>query len=155
MLFHMYIEKKIKFIQKYFRNYLNNKSSKIKIQLNYVYNINKILLIQKMWKKLTKARLNKNSENNAESILKKSIPFKLDNFDINNSIDSNIEIKTEENKNENINNNNDNIDLDSNLNINQQIFMNESKTPQDEEKKNDNNKINENDFQLFPDSDDF
>ena len=73
----------------------------------------------------------------------------------NDNINNNAKMIKEENKNENINNNNDNIDLDSNLNINQQIFMNESKTPQDEEKKNDNNKINENDFQLFPDSDDF
>ena len=102
MLFHMYIERKIFFIQRFYRNYLKSRKDSIKINLEYIYNINKILLIQKMWKKINKKRLNQNLENNNESILKKSIPFKLDNFDINDNTDSNIEIKTEENKNENI-----------------------------------------------------
>ena len=102
MLFHMYIERKIFFIQRFYRNYLKSRKDSIKINLEYIYNINKILLIQKMWKKINKKRLNQNLENNNDSILKKSIPFKLDNFDINDNTDSNIEIKTEENKNENI-----------------------------------------------------
>ena len=102
MLFHMYIERKIFFIQRFYRNYLKSRKDSIKINLEYIYNINKILLIQKMWKKINKKRLNQNLENNNNSILKKSIPFKLDNFDINDNTDSNIEIKTEENKNENI-----------------------------------------------------
>ena len=100
MLFHMYVEKKIIFIQRFYKNYLKERNGSIKVNLIYLYNINKILLIQKIWKKYSKIRHSKTSENNSENILKKSIPFKLDNFDINDNTDSNIEIKTEENRNE-------------------------------------------------------
>ena len=103
MLFHMYIEKKIKFIQKYFRNYLNNKTSKIKIQLNYVYNINKILLIQKEWRKILKIKLIKQQEIITNNLLPKSIPFKIDNFDINENTESNFETKNDDNNKKFIN----------------------------------------------------
>ena len=93
MLFHMYIENKIKFIQNYYRKYLNNKTSKIKIQRNYIYNINKILLIQKEWRKIIKNKLNKKQDNIADNSLPKCIPFKLDNFDINENTESNFETK--------------------------------------------------------------
>ena len=56
MIFHMYIEPKIIFIQKYYKNFLIKQKNKIKIQLNYVYNIDKIILIQKKWKKIIKLR---------------------------------------------------------------------------------------------------
>ena len=95
MLFHMYIEKKIKFIQKYFRKYLNNKIRKNIIPLNYIYNIKKILLIQKEWKKIYK--------NITDNSLPKCIPFKIDNFDINENTESNFETKNEIEQNNNIN----------------------------------------------------
>ena len=100
MLFHMYIEKKIIFIQKYYRKYLKKQMKRIKIQLNYVYNLDKILLIQKIWKRLFKSKKNKELEKNYKNELPKIIPFKLDNFDINEITDSNRDTKNEDlNKN--------------------------------------------------------
>ena len=100
MLFHMYIEKKIIFIQKYYRKYLKKQMKRIKIQLNYVYNLDKILLIQKIWKRIFKSNKNKEMENNYKNELPKIIPFKLDNFDINEITDSNRDTKNEDlNKN--------------------------------------------------------
>ena len=104
MLFHMYIEKKIIFIQKYYRMYLKKQMKRIKIQLNYVYNIDKILLIQKVWKRILKSKRNKELKNNYKNDLPKIIPFKLDNFDINEITDSNRDTKNEDlNKNKQIN----------------------------------------------------
>ena len=102
MLFHMYIEKKIKFIQKYFRKYLNNKTNMNKIKMHYLYNINKILLIQKEWKKILNNNLIKNQENIIDNSLPKCIPFKIDNFDINENTESNCETKNEIEENNNI-----------------------------------------------------
>ena len=97
MIFHMYIEPKIIFIQKYYKNFLIKQKNKIKIQLNYVYNINKIILIQKKWKKIIKLRKRKSSSVSSEKILPKSIPFKLDNFDIMDFTDSNDSKNNEQN----------------------------------------------------------
>ena len=96
MLFHMYIEKKIIYIQKYYRNHLNKKYNKIKLNLDYVYNINKIRLIQKEWKKIFKIKYEKKIENNKDNFLPKTVPFKLDNFNINENNDSNIDIKNQD-----------------------------------------------------------
>ena len=96
MLFHMYIEKKIVLIQKFYRNYLKKRNNSIKIKLEYIYNLNKIILIQNYWKKYLKIRQNKLFDNNCENLLPKSIPFKLDNFDINDSTEPNIIIKNAE-----------------------------------------------------------
>jgi len=96
MLFHMYIEKKIVLIQKFYRTYLTKRKNSLKIKLEYIYNLNKILLIQNYWKNFLKLRKHIILENNCENLLPKAIPFKLDNFDINDNTDPNLDIKKEE-----------------------------------------------------------
>ena len=102
MLFHMYIEKKIIYIQKYFRNYLNRINNKVKINLEYIYNINKIILIQKEWKKKLNTKNNPIFGNNSKNIVTKTNHFKLDNFDRNKNIDIKRGIINENVKNKNI-----------------------------------------------------
>ena len=91
MLFHMYIEQKIIFIQNKFRLYLINKKYKNNLSLIYLNNISKILLIQKEWKKFIKTKnikitkINFDKNNNYKKDIYKLITFKLDNFDINNN----------------------------------------------------------------------
>jgi len=77
-------------------SYLKKRNNSIKIKLEYIYNLNKIILIQNYWKKYLKIRQNKLFDNNCENLLPKSIPFKLDNFDINDSTEPNIIIKNAE-----------------------------------------------------------
>jgi hypothetical protein len=100
----MYIEQKIICIQKVYRAYLKRKFNKIKIRLDFIYNIKKIYLIQKEWKKYIKRKNNQILGNNFENPLPKSIPFKIDNFDIDDILDSCRENKTEKyNQHNNIN----------------------------------------------------
>ena len=119
MLFHMYIEQKIICIQKVYRAYLKRKFNKIKIRLDFIYNIKNIYLIQKEWKKYIKKKHNQILANNFENPLPKSIPFKIDNFDIDDILDSCRENKTEKY----IQQNNINIYCKKNVNISQRKII--------------------------------
>ena len=98
MLFHLYIEQKIIYIQKKYKKYLIDKKKKNK--LFYMKKINEILLIQKKWKKyfqLKKCEINKKKNLNIindDNYIPKLIPFEYDNLDINNYIDSNFDTKS-------------------------------------------------------------
>ena len=87
MIYRMYIEKKIKYIQKTYRKYLENKKNKF-----YINKVNEIILIQIKWRKYqknkiyNKDKIKKLDYSNDDSYIKdfpKLIPFKLDNLEIN------------------------------------------------------------------------
>ena len=97
MIFHIYIEKKIIFIQRKYKIYLNNKKIRNNILFFYLKNIDKIKLIQKNWKSYKQNKNNENDKNknlnyshddSFEKNIPKYIPFKLDNFEINNFSES-------------------------------------------------------------------
>ena len=101
MIFHIYIEKKIIYIQKKYRTHLINRRNKNNNSLVYINNINKIILIQRKLKKFLlnkklenkRIMLNYNKDDSYEKDIPKYIPFKLDNFDINFFTESYIDTK--------------------------------------------------------------
>ena len=134
-LFHVYIENKIIYIQKKYKTYLNNKRNKNKNLLFYIKNINQIILIQRkvkiflLNKKQVNQRLlfNFNKDDSYVKDIPRLIPFKLDNFDINNFTESYVDTQPDRHystiKNCERNNNslkhlkNKNIYIDKNINI--------------------------------------
>ena len=118
MIFHIYIEKKIIYIQRKYKIYLNNKRIRNNILFFFLKKIDKIILIQRTWKSYRQKKnivndknknLNYSHDDSYEKEIPKYIPFKLDNFEINSFSESLIATtKKVKGYNENNNNNNEN-----------------------------------------------
>ena len=109
MIFRMYIEKKIIYIQRKYKKYLNNKRNK-KNLFFYVNKIHEIILIQREWRQFKKRKVIKNvmfkkldysNDDSYEEDIPRLIPFKLDNFEINTLSESYLDtIKSKKENNE-------------------------------------------------------
>ena len=124
MIYRMYIEKKIIYIQKKYKKYLNNKRNKNNLNF-YENKINDIILIQREWRQF-KRRMVKNdnskkldysNDDSYEKDIPRLIPFKLDNFEINTLSESYLDtIKSKKD-----NNNEKNNSLQKNIYIKKNI----------------------------------
>ena len=109
MIYRMYIEKKIIYIQKKYKKYMNNKRNKNNLYF-YVNKINDIILIQREWRLFKKRKMVKNDkfkkldysdDESYEENIPRLIPFKLDNFEINTLSESYLDtIKSKKENNE-------------------------------------------------------
>lgn len=123
MIFHMYIEKKIIYIQNKYKIHLKKKSNNINLS-NYRNKVNKIIFIQKEWKKYKQNKIKKIDYIKGESYKKnfpKLIPFILDNLEINNCAESIKNINSKNNYKRNKLEKEDNINIHKDIHIEKNV----------------------------------